>query len=179
MGEYLELHLLKKDNYKKFVDDMKTFLGSPLYCDRPRISNYEEDSITLTKYDSRPLAELETQPDVVFDWCFKTFNTKDVIVEYVENFKEEIQNLFNSQDRENYEVLVDYLNSFNKVEVKKDKYGETLIDLKILSKLEEFSDKLKCLDDIFLLSDVRTVGELEELLKREDIDDLRFVFTYN
>ena len=178
MGEYLELHILKKDNYKKFVDDMKTFLVSPLYHNRPAIDSCEEYEITLTKYNSRPLVELETKPDVVFDWCFKTFNTKDVIVEYLQNLKEDAQSSFTLEDRDNYVEIVDYLNSLGKIELDKNVYDETLIDLKVLNKLEELSGKLRYLDDMNL-SDARAVDKLEELLKREDIDDLRFIFTYN
>lgn len=178
MGEYLELHLLKKDNYEKFVNDMKTFLVSPLYHNSPNIDNYDEDSITLTKYNSSRLVELETEPDVEFDWCFKTFNTKDVIVEYLENLKEDIQNLFEGNDRDNYAEIVNCLNSLGKVELEVDKYGRTLIDLNVLNKLQELSNKLERFDDV-CLSDVCIVEELEELLKREDIDDLRFIFIYN
>ena len=75
-------------------------------------------------------------------------------------------------------AIVNYLNSLGKIELDKNVYDETLIDLKVLNKLEELSDKLKCFDD-FCLSEACKVGELEELLKREDIDDLRFIFTYN
>ena len=178
MGEYLDLHILKKDKYEEYVNDMKTFLGQPLYHNRPYITKYEEDSITLTKYNSRPLTELMTKPDVVFDWCFKTFNTKDVIVEYLKNLKEETQSNFDSSDRDKYEEIVDYLNHFDKVKIEKNSYKETIVNLKVLRELIELSDRLKCLDDM-CFSDVYTIERLEELLNREDIDDLRFIFTYN
>ena len=163
MGEYLHLHILKKDKYEQYVRDMDYYANK--HQSEPDVENYEILDLYLGKYTGRYYYDLTTKGN--HSWGNSSYikvgyDTKDVIVELLNNLSEQAS--YHLEDNLDLEYGVDNLkNIVNAINVSRDDDDNIVVRHEGISKLIELGNSMEKINT-YLESEASYVFHLEKIL---------------